>query len=173
MTLPSSMLENLIFSTGLAVVMFFLGIRIFLLMKDYSKPVYLTYGATNLGLGLSILMAGNVAKLQDNYPKLLDLMEDEAFFAITCVKVGFLLYYLYSRRLISKELVRGICKRYHPAMTLMFLYSRHRSAWWSNLPGPMLVQPSLFLALSAVTIFRIMNGIFSKRTSADDTKKGQ
>jgi hypothetical protein len=126
---PNSWLESPQCSIALALTTMALSAGSFALIRDYSKPLFWVYG---LYPGLVSMMViwhyrlSAVLLLQHHddghyYPSsLLTHMEHQSYFVISCIQVGFLLYYLYSRRLITKECVQRVCKLYHP--TMMFSY---------------------------------------------------
>lgn len=116
---------------------------------------------TSMAIGISILNEGTVAALNEHYPLVMDRLQKEASFVINCTQAGFMLYYLYSRRLVTKLTVQSICKAYHIPMSLVFVFrvqydlccSLNGNATVDNnavkhsLPWPMVVQP-IILAIA-------------------------
>jgi hypothetical protein len=109
--LPQSVLADSVFSSIFAGVLLATSLYVYYLVKDYRKAMFVIYGATPLGLAAAIRLYGSVAALNDTYPRLLSMMHNEAIFVVACVQFGFLLYYMYSRRLVSKTLVQHCTMR--------------------------------------------------------------
>merc|ERR1712238_145102 len=105
------------------------------LIKDYGKILFVVYGFTPMALGISILIhgvgqqGGTIASFNENYPLVLDRIEKEASFVISCVQMGFMLYYMYSRNLVTKLTVQKICKCYHVTMVIIYLFRVERDLW--------------------------------------------
>jgi hypothetical protein len=145
--LPQSVLADSVFSSIFAAVLLATSLYVYYLVKDYSKATFIIYGATHLGLAASILLCRSMAALNYAYPLLLPMMHNEAVFVIACVQFGFMLYYMYSRRLVSKTLVQEACKLYHPAMAKLFFLRVQYDAWWSSFPMVMRIQPALVVVM--------------------------
>jgi len=120
---PESWLESAHCSVTIALTTMALSAGSFTLIREYSKPLFWVYGLYPSLVSMTVLWhqrLSAVLLLHGNYPHLLTHMEHQAYFVISCIQFGFLLYYLYSRRLITKEFVQRTCKHYHP--TMMFSY---------------------------------------------------
>lgn len=160
--LPSeTFLESRLFSVSLALILMVGSAYILQVFQDYLAVLWVVYGMTSMAIGISILNEGTVSALNDNYPLVMDRLQKEASFVINCTQVGFMLYYLYSRRLVSKSTVQSICKAYHIPVSLVFLLRAQYDLWLpidgsgtfddnetkQSLPWPMMVQP-MILALA-------------------------
>jgi len=160
--LPSeTYLESRLFSISLALILMVGSAYILQLCRDYLAFLWMIYGMTSMAIGISILNEGTVAALNNNYPLVMDRLQKEASFAIICTQVGFMLYYLYSRRLVSKSTVQSICKAYHIPVSVVFHLRVQYDLWLpiagsgtfddnetkNSLPWPMMVQP-MILALA-------------------------
>ena len=151
-------LQDPMFSIGFASAMILSFFKAYQLMKEYSRTIILVYGVSLLGLSVSILYNGTIEQLLASYPDLLDQVEKESFMVISCVQAGFMLYYLYSRRLVSKETVQRICRVYHPIVAIIYVVRLQSDGWWksSNLPYPMMIQPALVTLLIVTKLFPIV-----------------
>ena len=120
---PNSWLESAHCSIALALTTMALSAGSFTLIREYGKPLFWVYGLYPALVSMMVLWHQRLSAVflvHSNYPRLLTHMEHQAYFVISCIQVGFLLYYLYSRRLITKEFVQRSCRHYHP--TMMFSY---------------------------------------------------
>ena len=192
-------LENKIFSMVLALALITGSAQVYNLIKDYSKLLWVVYGMTPMALGVSILLCsssssgdyayGTVASLNQRYPAALDRIQKEASFVISCVQMGFMLYYLYSRKLVTQRTVQRICKTYHVTMSMTFLFRVERDLWLQFsttnttttsddrsiatvvLPWPMLIQPLILtLAMSAKLLPAILKKVLAGAKAATTTQ---
>mmetsp|Transcript_10793 Transcript_10793/g.25766 ORF Transcript_10793/g.25766 Transcript_10793/m.25766 type:complete len:359 (-) Transcript_10793:931-2007(-) len=158
--LPSTsyLLQDRIFSVGFASAMIVSCFKAYQLIEEYSQVLFLVYGASLLGLSTSISYHGTIEQLLTSHPYLLDLVEKESFMVISCVQVGFMLYYLYSRRLVSKSTVQNICRVYHPTVAIIYVVRLQLDGWWksTNLPYPMMIQPALLTLIVVAKLFSIV-----------------
>merc|ERR1711935_422846 len=83
-------------------------------------------------------------------PLVIDRFKKEASFVISCVQFGFMMYYLYSRNLVTKKTVQKACKTYHSTVATIYvirvmhdLLTYFIETPTSIIPWPMLVQPIL------------------------------
>mmetsp|Transcript_10488 Transcript_10488/g.28879 ORF Transcript_10488/g.28879 Transcript_10488/m.28879 type:complete len:244 (-) Transcript_10488:127-858(-) len=126
MVLPSQLLDDRMFSAAVAVGMVAAVVYIYKLCVGYKKPALIyVYGLYFLGLAMSLVSFGSVSNLHAAYPLLLLYhITSECAFVICCVQWGFLWYYAYSRRLISKETGQMLCKTYHPTLFTIMIVRR-------------------------------------------------
>merc|ERR1712238_318728 len=167
------------------------------LIKDYGKILFVVYGFTPMALGISILIhcvgqqGGTIASFNENYPLVLDRIEKEASFVISCVQMGFMLYYMYSLNLVTQLTVQKICKRYHVTMVIIYLFRVERDLWLyftttttpiyttastdcdrGSIPALLLVQPVILtIAILAILLRLIVKKLIiiikkSERTRA-------
>ena len=148
-TLPKSLLDDPMFSAMIAFLFIGSAIWVYDLVKDYSKPVYIAYGVTPLAVGVSVLLSGSVSALHQSYPLMSAYLRREVAFTVSCVQMGFMLYYMYSRGLVTKSTVQKICKSYHVSLLLVQFARIQYDCWWSILPWPMAIQPALLTILVA------------------------
>merc|ERR1719343_107614 len=136
---------------------------------------------TPMALGISILCCsrGTVTSIIQEYSMITDRFEKEAAFVISCVQMGFMTYYLYSRNLVTKDMVQKICKTYHVTLSVMYLFRVERDLWLqftksndpssirnapvsSIVPWPMLIQPMILtLALTAKLLSLILKKLWT------------
>lgn len=190
-SMPEIVLDSKIFSNGLAMIMITGSFSIFDLLKDYGKILWIVYGMTPMALGVSFLCCsgGTVTSITEDYPLILDRFEKEASFVIICVQMGFMMYYLYSRNLVKKDMVQKICKTYHVTLSMMFLFRVERDLWLqftkntstatmtnttvsSTVPWPMLIQPIIVtLALNAKLLPLILKKLWAMGYAATVDRK--
>ena len=115
-----------------------------------------------------------------SFPKLSRVKE--ALFVTCCVEFGFLWFYLYSRRLVTKELVQSMCKHYHPAVLYVWVFRLTVDRWWNKLPTSMswvMALNSLLTVLFLVKMIKSLvggpaaNQVPSKHTFDFATEKEQ
>ena len=139
------------------------------LIKDYGAHLWLVYGMTPMTLGISMLCHSDqtVLSFYESYPLAMDRYLKEASLVICCVQLGFLMYYLYSRNLVTKSTVQTICKTYHITMGILFLLRVTRdllvyfleipsNATGGIIPRPMLIQPMLLTALFSFKLLKLV-----------------
>jgi len=188
-SMPEGILDSKIFSTGLAMIMITGSVSVFNLLKDYGKTLWIVYGMTPMALGVSILCCsrGTVTSIKQDYPMISDRFEKEASFVISCVQMGFMMYYLYSRNLVNKHMVQKICKSYHVTLSMIFLFRVERDLWLQftkytdtsimtnalvsgTVPWPMLIQPIILtLALNAKLLPLILKKLLEMGFEATTT----
>ena len=145
-------LEDVRFSRAVALLLMAGASFAYRLVRDYSKTLILVYGGGQFWLGAAILQHGTVSELLWRHPRLLPhIVERDAYFVVSCVQFGFLWYYLYSRRLVSKATVRGACTRYHPVLFYAWCLRLNVGAWWDAAPWTM--WPVSFLGSMLATLF--------------------
>mmetsp|Transcript_1897 Transcript_1897/g.2134 ORF Transcript_1897/g.2134 Transcript_1897/m.2134 type:complete len:393 (+) Transcript_1897:152-1330(+) len=159
-----AMLDSQLVATSMAVTFLVGSAGVYRLVKDYSRVMWMVYGLTPMMLGLSLLTHdGSIASFLATYPSAMDWYQKEASFVVSCVQMGFLLYYLYSRNKVTQTTVNTICKTYHVGLTLVYLFRVEHDLWveWNyfpnaaatavtTVPGPMVAKVMLLtLALSA------------------------
>jgi len=157
-----AMLDSQLVATSMAVTFLVGSAGVYRLVKDYSRVMWMVYGLTPMMLGLSLLTHdGSIASFLATYPSAMDWYQKEASFVVSCVQMGFLLYYLYSRNKVTQTTVNTICKTYHVGLTLVYLFRVELDLWveWNyspnatavtTVPGPMVAKVMLLtLALSA------------------------
>jgi len=170
---PTSLLENTAFSNGLAMALLGGSAFAYHLIQEYGKHLWLVYGMTPMAFGISILCNGTIANMTEAFPMVMDRYTKEASFCISCVQMGFMFYYLYSRNRVSKETVQTICKRYHVAIAFIYLFRVERDLWLQFthgpagvVPWPMMIQP---LILTAGLTKRLLPFLTKKVLGASQT----
>mmetsp|Transcript_8210 Transcript_8210/g.19410 ORF Transcript_8210/g.19410 Transcript_8210/m.19410 type:complete len:359 (-) Transcript_8210:259-1335(-) len=101
------------------------------LIRDYGKALFVVYGGSKLGFSLHLLL---LAGSNNNTENALEYLEKESLLVACCVEFGFLWYYLYSRRLVTKEFVQIMCRNYHPALLYVWMLRLTADRWWTKLP---------------------------------------
>ena len=120
-TAPITWLKSRAVSTALSIVVLLPSWTTFHLIRDYGRILFLVYGMYPALVAMVTLLAySDLSALLQAYPYLMLHFENQAIFVISCIQFGFLWYYAYSRRLISKTAVQEFCKHYHPV--LFFVY---------------------------------------------------
>lgn len=150
-TFPQNWLASRVFVTSLSLAVVTISCKIFYLIRDYGKTLFLIYGMYPALVALLAIIHGDLVRLTQAYPNLMTHFENQACFVIACVQFGFFWYYVYSRRMVSKTTVQECCKHYHPI--LFFTYvgcglwrpATQGGAWW-HLPLPLALH-SLFVTL--------------------------
>jgi len=130
---PSTILENRIFPVAFATNPTVMAIKVYIFIKEYGKLLLVAYGLIPMALGVSILYSESIHSLNDLYPQLLEWMQNEECFVISCVQLGFMLYFLYSRKLVSTLMGQTVCKDYHK--TLLFCVFRRDPIRWMVVVG--------------------------------------
>jgi len=177
--LPQFLLESTSFSIVFALALIAGSMKVYHLMKGVSRVLWTIYGMTPMALGISLLCCsggGNtLISLHENYPIVLDRVQKESSFVISCVQMGFMLYYFHSRNLVTKRTVQTICKFYHITVTVVFLFRVERDLWLyfsttsTNtyhenhlLPLPMLIQPLILsFAINAKLLSILLKKLWS------------
>ena len=172
--LPNYYLESRRFSNLVALTMITGSAYSYCLIKDYGAHLWLVYGMTPMALGISMLCHSDqtVLSFYESYPLAMDRYLKEASLVICCVQLGFLMYYLYSRNLVTKSTVQTICKTYHITMGIFFLLRvKHDLMVYyptgGTIPWPMLIQPMLLTALFS---FKLLKFIATKKTASNPNK---
>ena len=159
-TAPQYILEDSVFSTGLALALIGGSAYAYHLIKEYGAHLWLVYGMNPMAMGISILSSagGTVASVNENSPLAMDRLQKDASFVISCVQLGFMMYYLYSRKLVTQQQVQKVCKTYHVSLVLIYLVRMERDIFAYNftdfttvgsIPIAMLVHP-MILSLGLV-----------------------
>ena len=147
---PQEWLDSTLFSTAYAIVAVLMAIKTFILVREYQTKFFILYGMFPTVLAVSILWYGRIGAMIEAYPKVVDYAEKQAYFYAACVQFGFMWYFLYSRRLITKEFVQLACKTYHPTMIVIYatqlLVTRR---WWAIVP-PLVVLYSVVILLLGI-----------------------
>ena len=125
------------------------------LIRDYGKALFVVYGGSKLGFSLHLLL---LAGSNNNTENALEYLEKESLLVTCCVEFGFLWYYLYSRRLVTKEFVQIMCRNYHPALLYVWMLRLTADRWWTKqLPWSMfwvMVLNSLLTVLFLVKLIQ-------------------
>mmetsp|Transcript_6957 Transcript_6957/g.14248 ORF Transcript_6957/g.14248 Transcript_6957/m.14248 type:complete len:354 (+) Transcript_6957:39-1100(+) len=135
-------LSDVAFSQTLATSMLALSFYQASLTFAYSKVITSFYTGPRIAFSLALLQYRSLPALKEAFPAVVDFVQDEAVMIIACVQFGFLWYYLFSRRLVSKEFVQKACKVYHPTLLFVWLTRLQFSAWWRTLPSTMTWYPA-------------------------------
>lgn len=150
--LPNDCLQSKTFSNSIALTMILGSAYCYRLIRDYGAHLWLVYGMTPMALGISLGLYSeqSLFSFYETYPLAIDRFQKEASLVISCVQLGFLMYYLYSRDLVTKRTVQKTCKSYHMTMLVVYVmrvqhdlldYAFGTSS--STIPWPLLVQPML------------------------------
>ncbi len=171
-TAPQYILEDRVFSTGLALALIGGSAYAYHLIREYGAHLWLVYGMNPMAMGISILSSagGTVASVNENSPLAMDRLQKDASFVISCVQLGFMMYYLYSRKLVTQQQVQKVCKTYHVSLVLIYLVRTERDlfAYFTDtttagsMPMALLVHP-MILSLGLVTK---VGGAITKRMPA-------
>merc|ERR1719343_972219 len=132
-----------------------------------------------MALGFTILSNSEhtLASLQETTPLVMDRFQKEASFVISCVQLGFMMYYLYSRNLVTKATVQKTCKTYHVTVAMIFIfrtkydlltYFMERPS--SIIPWPMLVQPMILAIFSSSKILKALGAKVATKKQEKQTK---
>lgn len=172
---PPRYLYSTLISSAIAIAMFACTGKTFVLIQNYGKTLFLVYGMFPSAVGLSILRFGNISSFLQAYPLLLDHYEKQAYFVVSCVQFGFMWYYFYSRRLVSKELVQTMCKNYHPIMFLAYAIRLSFDHWWNTMPLEVAFHSllvSLFGVLFLIKLMKTqMKNAIAAKVESKDTKR--
>lgn len=159
-TAPQFILEDTTFSTGLALSLIGGSAYVYHLIKEYGAHLWLVYGMNPMAMGISILTSaeGTVASVNENSPLAMDRLQKDASFVISCVQLGFMMYYLYSRKLVTQQQVQKVCKTYHVSLVLIYLVRMERDLFSyftetdttvGSIPVALLIHP-MILSLGLV-----------------------
>ena len=159
--LDDAMLSRLIGASILLVALYQ-----YTLIRAYGKALFIVYGGSKLGFSLHLLFVGSFSSLREQYPYAIDYLEKEALLVTCCVQFGFLWYYLYSRRLVTKELVQSMCKNYHPAVLYIWVWRLTMDRWWSQLPMSLSWVMALNSLLTALFLIKMMKSLVGSANQA-------
>ena len=127
------------------------------LIRNYGKALFVVYGSSKLGFSLHLLLlagSNNTA-----YMYALEYLEKESLLVTCCVEFGFLWYYLYSRRLVTKEFAQKMCRNYHPALLYVWMLRLTADRWWTKLPWSMLWVMVLNSLLTVVFLVKLAQSL--------------
>ena len=113
-----------------------------------------------------MLYTGSFASLRDHYPYAIDYLEKEALLVTCCVEFGFLWYYLYSRRLVTKEFVQTMCKNYHPVVLYIWVGRVTMDRWWRWLPMSLSWVMALNSLLTALFLIKMVKSLLGSGNQA-------
>lgn len=172
---PPRYLYSKVISIAMAIGMLACTAKTFVLIQNYGRTLFLVYGMYSSAVGLVILRFGSVSSFLRVYPLLIDHYEKQAYFVVSCVQFGFMWYYFYSRRLVSKELVQTMCKNYHPIMFLVYATRLSLDHWWNTMPIEVAFHSllvSLFGVLFLIKLLktRLTNAV-TRKAEFKDTKR--
>jgi hypothetical protein len=153
---PEEWLEKASFSVIYAIVSLLWSAKTFQLVRAYQTKLFTLYGLFHALLACSVLSYGNIAAMLQAYPKLLNHAEQQAYFLIACVQFGFLLYYFYSRRMVSKQFVRNACLTYHPTMVIVYASQILTMRWWEMVPTPVVLHSSLMVIIGVMNMSQMI-----------------
>lgn len=187
-TASPAWLESKNFFMAVSILVLLISWKTFQLIRDYGKILFLVYGMYPGLVALVVLTThSDISTFLATYPDLMVHFENQAFFVVSCVQFGFLLYYAYGRRLVSKEVVQELCKNYHPALFFVYvgsgLWRTTQHGGWSNslffprgLPWPIVGHSILISLFGFLFAFKIVKTQFhnissnnTPPTSSDDT----
>jgi len=147
---PSELLDSILFSSVVAIATLSCTTKTFFLIQDYRRVLFFVYGMYSAAVAVAILRYGRISSLLRAYPLLPNHFEKQAYFVVSCVQFGFMWYYFYSRRLVSKEWVQSMCKNYHPIMFVAYLIRLSFDQWWASMLPTEVVIHSLLLTLFGI-----------------------
>lgn len=147
---PSELLDSILFSSVVAIATLSCTTKTFFLIQDYRRVLFFVYGMYPAAVAVAILQYGSISSLLRAYPLLPNHFEKQAYFVVSCVQFGFMWYYFYSRRLVSKEWVQSMCKNYHPIMFVAYLIRLSFDQWWASMLPTEVVIHSLLLTLFGI-----------------------
>jgi hypothetical protein len=153
---PQVWLDSVLFSVTFSLSTLYLTYLTFFLIKDYGKVLFLVYGMLPCFIAISVIMHGTVSNLMTKFPHVLHHSENQACFVLTCVQFGFMWYYLYSRRLASKEFVQTMCKNYHPVLFFFYSFRLTVDRWWATLPTLLRMHSANLCLLGVLFSFKVI-----------------
>mmetsp|Transcript_16654 Transcript_16654/g.25375 ORF Transcript_16654/g.25375 Transcript_16654/m.25375 type:complete len:379 (-) Transcript_16654:399-1535(-) len=167
---PSSFLQNALYSRMVGGTFALVALYQFILIRDYGPALFIVYGGSKLGFSLHVLWSGSLWAMHEKYPYAMEYLEKEAVLVTCCVEFGFLWYYLYSRRLVTKRWVQLMCKNYHPALLYIWVariaLSDH---WWRYLPWSLFWVMTLNTLLTVLFLTKLIKSfLFSQHPSNDN-----
>lgn len=177
---PQYMLENRVFSTGVALSMIAGSVYAYKLIEDYGKKLWLVYGMNPMAMGISILTSthGTMASINKESPLAMDRFQKDAAFVISCVQMGFMMYYLYSRKLVTQKQVQTICKTYHCALAITHLLRVERDLWTyfsdsntSSIPLALLVFPMIVTVALSLRFVKMLQAKMAKNSTTTTATK--
>ena len=127
------------------------------LIRNYGKALFVVYGSSKLGFSLHLLLlagSNNTA-----YMYALEYLEKESLLVTCCVEFGFLWYYLYSRRLVTKEFAQKMCRNYHPALLYVWMLRLTADRWWTKLPWSMFWVMVLNSLLTVMFLVKLVQSL--------------
>ncbi len=148
--LPVAVLQDTPLSILIALSILGVTIVQYRLIRDYGRIIFLVYGGSKMAFSIQVLWSGTLDAVQKQYPFAITFLEKESYFVVSCVEFGFLWYYLYSRRLVGKEIIQDLCKNYHPMLLYTWVGRLTADRWWVKLPWTSLSWVMLLYTLYAV-----------------------
>lgn len=152
---PQDWLDSVSFSSGIAWVTLGLTSQTFLLIRDYGTPLIVVYGMFPAGVGITILRYGSISAMLQNHSQLADHFEKQAYFVLASIQFGFMWYYFYSRRLVSRVRVQTMCKNYHPILSLIYAARLFTDNWWTSMPAAVMIHSLLMILMSCLFAVKI------------------
>ena len=169
--LPDETLHDAVFSRAVAAAVVALSVYMYQIFKVYAKGLFFLYAGTQFGFSLQVLFTGSLYSLRQSYPYIVNFFEKEALLISSCVEFGFLLYYCESRRIVTVQLVKDACKRYHPIMMVVFIGNMLNEKFWNQLP--LSVSYAIFFQCIFVLLYlkNVTKGIISAVVETMRSKK--
>jgi hypothetical protein len=153
---PPEWLSSVSFSTVFAIFTLGLTTKTYLLIRDYGKTLFLAYGMLPAAVAVTILHYRTIENMLEAHPQLLDHFEKQSYFIVACVQFGFMWYYFYSRRMVSKQLVQNMCKNYHPTIYLIYAVRLTMDRWWATMPVAIMFHSVLITLLGLLFFVKIV-----------------
>jgi len=175
---PQYLLENRIFSTGVALSLIAGSVYTYKLIQDYGAKLWLVYGMNPMAMGISILTSthGTMACINKESPLAMDRFQKDAAFVISCVQMGFMMYYLYSRKLVTQKQVQTICKTYHCTLAIIYLMRVERDLWTyfsssntSSIPLALSIHPMILTLVLSRLFVKMLKAKMAKKNSTATT----
>lgn len=153
---PQDWLGSTSFSSGIALVTLGLTFQTFKLISDYGKTLFVVYGMFPAIVGITILQYGNVSAMLQAHSQLADHFEKQAYLILTSVQFGFMWYYCYSRRMVSKEWVQVMCANYHSLVFFVYVARLTADQWWTSMPAAIMFHNLLVTLLGCLFLVKIV-----------------
>jgi len=128
------LVQNVALERILVGTAFALSLWNYTLVKPYTLKVYPIYGAFQVLLAPWFMYYGSIRGLKESYPRIEMFVQKEATFVITCVTWGFFFYFLYSRKVVTKDTARLACLYFHVPYFVLNVVRWYVDAWWANVP---------------------------------------
>jgi len=164
--LGEDVLQSAVFCRAVGAVVLALSSFQYRLIRDYGRALFIVYGGSKLGYSLHVLLTGSLSD-----ETAIAFIEKEALLVVCCVEFGFLWYYCESRKLVTKEFVREVCKRYHPILMYTFVIRLAAERWWRSLPLSLAWVMALNTMLASLFFVKMIKSMVSNLRNAEKSNK--